>query len=183
MAWYTYGTVAVFDPVTDTVQENAAGGQFVLVKDGPPLPIRDLNGNPIAEITSNGSGQSSQFMVEDRLTGLIQFGDLVVTVWANEAGELALSASGAAQSAADAQTAAQAALTQAQAAAAQAAAAAQTAAQATGGNTHTIYGATTPRLNPMTGAAIPPGAVVLWVADVQPTNMASNDIWFIGPAS
>ena len=53
MVWYNYGTVAVYDPVTDTVRENATGGKFVLVKDGPAQPIRDLNGSTISQITSN----------------------------------------------------------------------------------------------------------------------------------
>lgn len=86
MADYTFGTVAVYDAApgaNDKVVTNAVGGKLVLVKDGPAQPITDLNGTPITEITSNSDGQSSQFRAQVR-RGLIQFGDLVVTVWANE---------------------------------------------------------------------------------------------------
>lgn len=83
MVWYTYGTVPVYDPTTDRVIENATGGKFRLVPDGADQPMRDLNATPITSITSNGSGQSSIFQAES-LYGVVQFGTVAVTVWANE---------------------------------------------------------------------------------------------------
>lgn len=88
---FTYGTYAVYDPITDTVDENATGGKFVLVKDGAAQPIYDLNGTPISQITSNASGQSIQFRA-DAPNGLIQFGTLAVTVFCNEVGTMAVAA-------------------------------------------------------------------------------------------
>lgn len=94
MTWYTFGTQAVYDPIADKAEENATGGKLVLIKDGPPIPLRDLNGSDIAEITSNASAMSSQFQAEV-LTGLMQFGEgddaVLVTMWANEVAELAAS--------------------------------------------------------------------------------------------
>lgn len=121
MAAYTFGTVAVYDPITDTVVENAVGGHLVAVKDGAPIPIYDLNDSPISQITSNGSGQSSQFKA-DVNTGLVQFGSVVVTVWANEIGPLAANSAAAVTNSAAAAAAAAASATAAQAAAASAAA-------------------------------------------------------------
>lgn len=83
MVWYTYGTVAVYDPATNEVLENATGGKFRLALGGPDQPIRDVNGTPITSITSNEVGQSSIFQAES-LYGVVQFGSIAVTVWANE---------------------------------------------------------------------------------------------------
>jgi hypothetical protein len=110
MTWYTYGTVPVYDPLTDVVTENATGGKFVSAKDGAAIPIYDLNHTPITTLTSNGSGMSLPFTVQDVLTGLVQFGEMVVTVWANEVGDLALEAAGAQEIAATANDTATSAL-------------------------------------------------------------------------
>jgi hypothetical protein len=56
VAEYTYGTYAVYDPTTNSEVDNGTGGKFVLVFNGPAQPIYDLNGTPIAEITSNSLG-------------------------------------------------------------------------------------------------------------------------------
>lgn len=60
MPLYTYGTYALYDPITDKVVENAVGGKLVLQKDDPGLPLYDLNGNPLGTtvISSNASGQT-----------------------------------------------------------------------------------------------------------------------------
>lgn len=110
MPTYTFQSVGVYDPVTDVVQENATGGKFVLNKDDAGLPIYDLNGSPIAQITSNKSGQSIPFKA-DYISGLVQFGDLVVAVFAVEVGAYAIEGHNAAAAAADAQVDAAAALT------------------------------------------------------------------------
>jgi hypothetical protein len=88
---FTYGTYAVYDPTTNSEVDNGTGGKFVLVLNGPAQPIYDLNGTPIAEITSNALGQSSQFRA-DSPNGLIQFGSTAVTVFANEVGTMAVTA-------------------------------------------------------------------------------------------
>ena len=48
MAAYTFGTVAVYDPISDTVVENATGGKLVAVKDGPAYP--DLRSERFADL-------------------------------------------------------------------------------------------------------------------------------------
>lgn len=112
VAEFTFGTVAVFDATTDKVKEDATGGKLVLVKDGPAQPIFDLNASPISQITSNPSGQSSQFRANIR-RGLIQFGSAVVTVFANEVADELDQLDTAVTSAQAAQTSAAAASTSA----------------------------------------------------------------------
>lgn len=131
MAAYTFGTVAVYDPITDLVVENATGGHLVATVGGTAIPIYDLNDSPITQITSNRSGQSIPFKA-DVLSGLVQFGSVAVTVWANEVGALVANAASAAASAASALTAANAA------AAAAAASQATVAALLAGGGTNLI---------------------------------------------
>jgi hypothetical protein len=109
MADFHFGTVAVYDPISDTVMENLVGGVLVQVKDGPPLTIYDLSDNQITQITSGPSGMSSQFGA-DVPTGLIQFGNVCVTVWANELGDQIMEMLATSQAAADAAAQAQAAV-------------------------------------------------------------------------
>lgn len=87
--WYTFGPVNVYDATpgsTNRIKQNGTGGKFVLTKDGAPLAIRDLNGTPITEITTNEDGQSILFQAQ-ALRGLVQFGDIVNLAWANEVGD------------------------------------------------------------------------------------------------
>jgi hypothetical protein len=53
-----------------------------------------------------------------------------------------------------------------------------------GGNTYTIFGSASPRLNPLNGGPIPANASVWWVSDVPPVNMNNTtDVWFNGPGN
>ncbi len=115
VADFTFGTYAVYDPIADVVLENAAGGHLVLVKGGTAQSIYDLDGSPITEIVANGSGQTQLFRA-DVGHGLLQFGDLVVTVWANEIAAYAIAAQTAVASAQSAADSAAAAAVSAQAA-------------------------------------------------------------------
>lgn len=134
--WWTVGPQPVYDAnpgSDDRLIANATGGQVVAVKDGPAYPMRDMNGNIITEVTSNVDGQTStfQFLAPEGY-GLMQFGNLVVTVYGNEVPGLAQNAANAVTSAQAAQVAAEAAAL----AASQAAAAA--AAQASMGSASTV---------------------------------------------
>lgn len=115
--WYTFGPVPVYDSrpgAADTIVQNGTGGKLVLVKDGAALPIRDLNGTPIDQITSNADGQSVMFLAQT-LYGLVQFGDIVNPAWAVEVGGKLASQDQVLAAAQQAVTAAQDAVTAAQA--------------------------------------------------------------------
>lgn len=94
MAAYTFASQPVYDPApgaNDPVVGDATGGKFVAAKDGPPLPIYDLNGTPLASLSSNSAGMSTAFTA-DSFMGFIQFGTLAVPVVAQEVAEFAVNA-------------------------------------------------------------------------------------------
>lgn len=82
---YSFGPYPLFDAAADAVVENATGGKLVLVYDGAAQPIGDRTDSPIGStsLTSNSSGQVMEFKANVR-RGLVQFGTVAVTVWANE---------------------------------------------------------------------------------------------------
>lgn len=115
MVWYTYGTTVVVDPVSNDIVENATGGKFRLTIGGADQPMRDVNGTTITSITSNQWGQSSIFQAES-LYGVVQFGAVAVTVWANEVADKLVQVDTAVASAAAAAASAASAVTTANAA-------------------------------------------------------------------
>lgn len=94
MAAYTFGSESVVDSTTGAIVKNGTGGKLVTAFDGPALPIYDLNNNPISEITSGPNGSSVPFKA-DVYMGLVQFGTVAVTVFANEVAAFAVNAQGA----------------------------------------------------------------------------------------
>jgi hypothetical protein len=94
VADYTFNSEALYDAVNDVVVEGAVGGKLVSVFNGTALPIFDLNGNPIPEITSNASGQTILFRA-NVYRGLVQFGSVAVGVTAIEVADFAVNAQAA----------------------------------------------------------------------------------------
>lgn len=95
MTVYTFASHPVVDPATGSVVTNATGGKLVSAVDGAALPITDLNGNPLASITTGRYGQSAMFKATDVYRGFIQFGAVAVGVVAMEVADDAVAAQGA----------------------------------------------------------------------------------------
>jgi hypothetical protein len=117
---YVYDVATVYNADTGAIAKNASG-YFLAVLGGDPQPMYDINGSPIAEITSNGDGVSQRFRA-DVLQGYLKFGDIVLPIKSIDLYDLAANASGlaatatqAAGDAASAASSAQTALTQLQA--------------------------------------------------------------------
>lgn len=99
MAEYTYDPGFVIDDVTFGPVANATG-EFRATPDGPPEPIYDQLGNPIASLVTNDVGYVRRFSA-DIAFGYVSFGDLAEPV-ASDQNQNALPAAEAAQAAAEA---------------------------------------------------------------------------------
>jgi hypothetical protein len=116
---YSFASQPIIDPTTGQPVLNASGGVLLDPRTNATLPMADMNGNPVAQITGNAYGQSMQFR-STQLAVLVKFGSVYVQAPALEMFDLVQTATDAVSLASSAQAAAQAAQTAAQTAAASA---------------------------------------------------------------
>lgn len=73
MPEHTFDPGLVFDDVTNLPAESALGDLLASADDPTPLPIYDMQGNPLARLTTNDDGYCARFRA-DVGVGVIMFG-------------------------------------------------------------------------------------------------------------
>lgn len=106
---YSFASQPIIDPITGLPVIDATGGVLLDPRTGTAVPMADMNGNPVDQISGNSYGQSMQFR-STQLAVLVQFGTVNVQAPSIEMFDLV-------QTTADAVAAAQSAAAAAQAAA------------------------------------------------------------------
>jgi hypothetical protein len=119
---YSFASQPIIDPTTGQPVLNASGGVLLDPRTGASLPMADMNGNSVNQITGNAYGQSMQFR-STKLAVLVKFGSVYVQAPALEMFDLVQTATDAVSLAQNAQSSAQSAASSAAASAAAAAAA------------------------------------------------------------